>query len=85
MIFHRVDKDSTGSITWWEFINFETIRILKQRHKVRLYNITIKWNERTNSIEIWSLSLISKENFVSDDAHIKQELEITLTLVVNVI
>ena len=34
MTFHRVDKDNTGSITWWEFINFETTRILQQRHKV---------------------------------------------------
>lgn len=32
--YHRVDKDSTGSITWWEFLNFETTRILQQRHKV---------------------------------------------------
>lgn len=31
--FHRIDKDNTGSITWWEFINFESIRILKKRSK----------------------------------------------------
>ncbi|XP_061193286.1 uncharacterized protein LOC133201504 [Saccostrea echinata] len=31
--FHRIDKDNTGSITWWEFINFESIRILKKRNK----------------------------------------------------
>lgn len=33
--FHRIDKDNTGSITWWEFINFESIRILKKRSKVK--------------------------------------------------
>jgi len=38
MTFHRVDKDNTGSITWWEFINFETTQILQQRHKVSNLN-----------------------------------------------
>lgn len=40
--FHRIDKDNTGSITWWEFINFESIRILKKRSKV-IKNGSIKF------------------------------------------
>lgn len=40
--YHRVDKDSTGSITWWEFLNFETTRILQQRHKNSLLHLLHK-------------------------------------------
>ncbi|KAK3098733.1 hypothetical protein FSP39_022535 [Pinctada imbricata] len=31
--FHKVDRDNTGSITWWEFINYESINVLQRRSK----------------------------------------------------
>lgn len=42
MTFHRVDKENTGSITWWEFLNFETTRILQQRNRNSLLHILHK-------------------------------------------
>ncbi|XP_060068517.1 PHD finger protein 24-like [Ylistrum balloti] len=31
--FHRLDKENSGSVTWWEFLNYESIKILLRRGK----------------------------------------------------
>lgn len=31
IIFHRIDKNGSGSITWWEFLNYESARCLQDR------------------------------------------------------
>lgn len=31
IIFHRIDKNGSGSVTWWEFLNYESARCLHDR------------------------------------------------------
>lgn len=31
IIFHRIDKNGSGSVTWWEFLNYESARCLQDR------------------------------------------------------
>jgi len=35
--FHRLDKENAGSITWWEFLNYESAKVLQKRGKVCLF------------------------------------------------
>jgi len=37
--FSLMDKDQTGSIDWWEFLNYETLRKLRKRNKSSLVSV----------------------------------------------
>ena len=36
-----IDKDKTGSIDWWEFLNHESVKVLSRRDKVSKIEIFI--------------------------------------------
>lgn len=39
--FQLMDLDNTGSITWNEFVDFETASLLSRKNKVRLQQISL--------------------------------------------
>jgi hypothetical protein len=40
--FHLMDLENSGSITWNEFVNFETANLLSKKNKVKYFEITSK-------------------------------------------
>lgn len=38
-IFHfkQIDRSKTNSINWWDFVNFESARVMQKRSKVCIY------------------------------------------------
>ena len=55
--FKQMDKDQTGTIDWWEFLNHEALkRIGANRSKVRIFFFLIFWAINWQNCFPWNIS-----------------------------
>lgn len=59
-----MDRNSTGTIDWWEFVNYEAVKVLGRRDKVSYYttNFSVSFMRTGKVLSGISRSLI-KQHF----------------------